>query len=53
MTDIVDASRDQGVSTELVDVVQGFIQRQTDAGHGGDGLARMIDSIKQPAGKQA
>lgn len=44
LTDILDASR--GVNTELIDVVQGFIHRQIDAGHGKDGLARMIKSIR-------
>ncbi len=47
--DIVEASRDQGISTELVDVVQGLIHRQIDAGHGRDGFARMIESIKEVA----
>lgn len=48
ISDIVDASRDQGISTELVDVVQRFIHRQIDAGHGRDGFARVIESIKHP-----
>ncbi len=46
--DIVDASRDQGISTELVDVVQRLIHRQIHAGHGSDGFARTIESIKNP-----
>ncbi|MCV7111855.1 NAD(P)-dependent oxidoreductase [Mycolicibacterium setense] len=46
LTDIVNASRDQGVSTEVVDVVQRLIHRQIDAGHGSDGFARVIESIK-------
>ena len=46
ISDIVEASRAQGVSTEVVDVVQRLIHRQIDAGHGGDGLARFIESIK-------
>jgi 3-hydroxyisobutyrate dehydrogenase-like beta-hydroxyacid dehydrogenase len=48
ISDIVDASRAQGISTELVDVVQRFIHRQIDAGHGRDGFARVIESIKHP-----
>jgi 3-hydroxyisobutyrate dehydrogenase-like beta-hydroxyacid dehydrogenase len=48
ISDIVDASRDQGISTELVDVVQSLIHRQIDAGHGRDGFARVIESIKHP-----
>ncbi|WP_099040929.1 NAD(P)-dependent oxidoreductase [Mycobacterium neglectum] len=48
ISDIVDASRAHGISTELVDVVQGLIHRQIDAGHGSDGVARVIESIKHP-----
>jgi 3-hydroxyisobutyrate dehydrogenase-like beta-hydroxyacid dehydrogenase len=48
ISDIVDASRAQGIGTELVDVVQRFIRRQIDAGHGRDGFARVIESIKHP-----
>ncbi|MEO3759978.1 NAD(P)-binding domain-containing protein [Mycobacterium sp. B14F4] len=47
ISDIVAASRAQGISTELVDVVQRLIHRQIDAGHGADGVARMIESIKR------
>jgi 3-hydroxyisobutyrate dehydrogenase-like beta-hydroxyacid dehydrogenase len=50
LTKIVEASRDQGINTELVDVVQGFIRRQIDAGHGKDGLPRMYESIATPRG---
>jgi 3-hydroxyisobutyrate dehydrogenase-like beta-hydroxyacid dehydrogenase len=46
--DIVDASRGQGISTELVDVVQRLIHRQIDAGHGREGFARIFESIRQP-----
>jgi 3-hydroxyisobutyrate dehydrogenase-like beta-hydroxyacid dehydrogenase len=48
ISDIVDASRAQGISTELVDVVQRLIHRQIDAGHGKHGFARVIESIKHP-----
>ena len=48
ISDIVAASRDQGISTELVGVVQRLIHRQIDAGHGDDGFARIIESIKHP-----
>ena len=48
ISDIVDASRGQGISTELVDVVQRLIHRQIDGGHGHDGFARVIESIKHP-----
>jgi 3-hydroxyisobutyrate dehydrogenase-like beta-hydroxyacid dehydrogenase len=48
ISDIVDASRALGISTELVDVVQRLIHRQIDAGHGKAGFARMIESIKHP-----
>jgi 3-hydroxyisobutyrate dehydrogenase-like beta-hydroxyacid dehydrogenase len=46
ISDIVDASRAQGISTELVDVVQRLIHRQIDAGYGKDGFARVIESIR-------
>jgi 3-hydroxyisobutyrate dehydrogenase-like beta-hydroxyacid dehydrogenase len=49
ISDIVDASRAQGVSTELVDVVQRLIHRQIDKGHGADGFARVIESIREAA----
>ena len=48
ISDIVAASRDQGIGTELVGVVQRLIHRQIDAGHGGDRFARIIESIKHP-----
>jgi 3-hydroxyisobutyrate dehydrogenase-like beta-hydroxyacid dehydrogenase len=48
ISDIVNASRAQGISTEVVDVVQRLIHRQIDAGHGSDGFARVIESIKDP-----
>lgn len=49
ISDIIDASRQQGISTELVDVVQRLIHRQIDAGHGRDGFARVIESIRDGA----
>lgn len=48
LTDIVTASADQGISTEVVDVVQRLIQRQIDAGRGKEGFARIIESIRHP-----
>ncbi|MFB9882637.1 NAD(P)-dependent oxidoreductase [Planobispora siamensis] len=47
--DILAASSDQGVSTEVVAMVQRLIQRQIDAGHGEEGFARIIESIRRPA----
>jgi 3-hydroxyisobutyrate dehydrogenase-like beta-hydroxyacid dehydrogenase len=47
--DIVNASSDQGISTEVVDMVQRLIRRQVDAGHGQDGFARIFESVRQPA----
>jgi 3-hydroxyisobutyrate dehydrogenase-like beta-hydroxyacid dehydrogenase len=49
ISDIIEASRDQGVSTEVVDVVQRLIHRQIDAGHGDEGFARIIESIRRAA----
>lgn len=49
LTDIVDTSRAQGISTEVVDVVQRLIRRQIDAGHGTDGFARIIEGLRVAA----
>ncbi|MGN9908631.1 NAD(P)-dependent oxidoreductase [Phytohabitans sp. LJ34] len=46
--DILTASADQGISTDVVAMVQRLIQHQIDAGHGPEGFARIIESIKQP-----
>jgi 3-hydroxyisobutyrate dehydrogenase-like beta-hydroxyacid dehydrogenase len=46
--DLLAASSDQGIGTEVVAMVQRLIQRQIDAGHGEEGFARIIESIKQP-----
>jgi 3-hydroxyisobutyrate dehydrogenase-like beta-hydroxyacid dehydrogenase len=46
LSDIIAASRAQGISTEVVDVVQRLIFRQIVAGHGTEGVARMIESIR-------
>ncbi|MCM0678363.1 NAD(P)-binding domain-containing protein [Micromonospora phytophila] len=45
---ILAASADQGISTEVLAMVQRLMQRQIDAGHGKEGFARIIESIKQP-----
>ncbi|PZG14941.1 NAD(P)-dependent oxidoreductase [Nonomuraea aridisoli] len=45
--DLLAASSAQGISTEVVAMVQRLIQRQIDAGHGEEGFARIIESIKQ------
>ncbi|MCZ8381838.1 NAD(P)-binding domain-containing protein [Mycobacterium sp. CPCC 205372] len=49
ITEILDASRGAGISTEVVDVVQRLIHRQIDSGHGAQGFARVIESIRRPA----
>lgn len=43
---ILDASSEQGVSTEVIGMVQRLIQRQIDAGHGKEGFPRIIESIR-------
>ncbi|GAA1353514.1 NAD(P)-dependent oxidoreductase [Saccharothrix algeriensis] len=48
LRDIIDAGAAQGISTEVVDAVQTLIRRQVDAGHGKEGFARIIESIKHP-----
>ncbi|MFG2730620.1 hypothetical protein [Streptomyces canus] len=42
------ASSGQAISTEVVTMVQRLVQRQINAGHGDEGFARIIESIKQP-----
>lgn len=49
ISDIIEASRDQGVNTEVVDVVQRLIHRQIDAGHGTDGFARVFEGLRSVA----
>ncbi|MCZ4514733.1 NAD(P)-binding domain-containing protein [Streptomyces sp. ActVer] len=49
LCDLVAASADQGIGTEVVDMVQRLVRRQIDAGHGNEGFARIIESIRQPA----
>ncbi|WP_338674324.1 hypothetical protein V1460_15625 [Streptomyces sp. SCSIO 30461] len=46
--DLLTASSDQGISSEAVAMVQRLIRRQIDAGHGGEGFARIFESIRQP-----
>ncbi|MFG2298317.1 NAD(P)-dependent oxidoreductase [Streptomyces sp. NPDC048603] len=46
--DLLAASSDQGISTDVPAMVQRLIQHQIDAGHGEEGFARIIESIKQP-----
>lgn len=48
LSDLLTASSDQGISTDVVAMVQRLIQRQIDAGHGEEGFARIFESIKQP-----
>ncbi|MFI8940936.1 NAD(P)-dependent oxidoreductase [Streptomyces syringium] len=48
LSDLLAASSDQGISTDVVAMVQRLIQRQIDAGHGEEGFARIFESIKQP-----
>ncbi|MFI7320293.1 NAD(P)-dependent oxidoreductase [Streptomyces venezuelae] len=47
--DLLTATSGQGISTEVVDMVQRLIRRQIDAGHGEEGFARIIESIRQQA----
>ena len=47
--DIVAASRDAGVRTDLLDAVRRLVVRQIDAGHGDDGFARVIESFREAA----
>jgi 3-hydroxyisobutyrate dehydrogenase-like beta-hydroxyacid dehydrogenase len=47
---LLDATRDQGVSTELIAPVQALIERQIAAGHGKEAFERIYEEIRsQPA----
>ncbi|MBB5076488.1 NAD(P)-dependent oxidoreductase [Nonomuraea endophytica] len=46
LNDLVAASAEQGVSTEVIGMVQTLVRRQIDAGHGQEGFARIIESIR-------
>ncbi|MFG3297881.1 hypothetical protein [Micromonospora chersina] len=45
---VVAASADQGVGTDVLVMVQRLMRRQIDTGHGQEGFARIIESIRQP-----
>ncbi|WP_406288208.1 NAD(P)-dependent oxidoreductase [Embleya sp. NBC_00896] len=46
---IAEASRDQGVGTDVIAAVQTLIDRQVAAGHGKDSFARVFEGIRRPA----
>lgn len=48
LSHIIATSADQGISTEVIGMVQRLIQRQIDNGHSKEGFARIIESIKAP-----
>jgi len=47
-SDIIAASEEAGLATDVVSAVQALIRRQVDAGHGADGFARVVESIRNP-----
>ena len=47
--DLLQASADQGVSTEVIAPVQALIRRQIAAGHGKDGFARIYEELRSDA----
>ena len=49
LADLLQASADQGVSTEVIAPVQAMIRRQIAAGHGKDGFARIYEEIRSSA----
>lgn len=49
LSDLLQASRDQGVSPELVAPVQALIERQIAAGHGEDAFERIYEEIRSRA----
>jgi 3-hydroxyisobutyrate dehydrogenase-like beta-hydroxyacid dehydrogenase len=49
LSNLIQASTDQGISAEAVAMVQALIRRQIDAGYGNHGFARIYESIRHPA----
>ena len=47
LDDLIQASVDQGISTEVIDPVRTLIRRQIAAGHGKDAFARIYEGIKE------
>jgi 3-hydroxyisobutyrate dehydrogenase-like beta-hydroxyacid dehydrogenase len=47
-SDIIRASEEAGLATDVVAAVQALVHRQIDAGHGADGFARAVESIRSP-----
>jgi 3-hydroxyisobutyrate dehydrogenase-like beta-hydroxyacid dehydrogenase len=45
--DLLQASREQGVSVEVLEPVQRLIRRQIDAGHGDEGFARIYEELRR------
>jgi 3-hydroxyisobutyrate dehydrogenase-like beta-hydroxyacid dehydrogenase len=45
-SDMVRASEEAGLATDVVAAVQALVRRQVDAGHGADGFARAVESIR-------
>lgn len=49
LSDMVRASAEAGLATDVVAAVQALVRRQIEAGHGADGFARAVESIREPA----
>jgi 3-hydroxyisobutyrate dehydrogenase-like beta-hydroxyacid dehydrogenase len=49
LADLLQASVDQGVSTDVIEPVQRLIRRQIAASHGSEGLARIYEEIRSRA----
>ncbi|MBD5785845.1 NAD(P)-dependent oxidoreductase [Cellulosimicrobium terreum] len=45
-SDMVRASEEAGLATDVVAALQVLVRRQIDAGHGADGFARVVESIR-------
>jgi 3-hydroxyisobutyrate dehydrogenase-like beta-hydroxyacid dehydrogenase len=46
LSNMIRASEQAGLATDVVAAVQALIRRQIDAGHGADGFARIVESIR-------
>lgn len=48
LSDMVRASAEAGLATDVVAAVQALVRRQIEAGHGADGFARAVESLREP-----
>jgi 3-hydroxyisobutyrate dehydrogenase-like beta-hydroxyacid dehydrogenase len=53
LSDILQASADQGIAVDVIRPVQRFIERQIAAGHGSEGFARIFEEMRSTRSRAA